>query len=205
MWSELTQADQCKGCPLWGAHSRPCPLLEQVIFSLTFNTQTSLIWFPSWSQMGIRACKQMISGLPTCSWLLIRNKKECWRKHRNYCARGWATCSAHHCVFPLHSRALLQVTWTIGKFVPWAYLTCTYRDFFFCYRSSLHFAKGSLADLPWVVALGFTLPRHGAQGNGERVYSSMPQLHLQAHHPLPCPTASQSPFCSAHTMWAKLW
>lgn len=35
--------------------------------------------------------------------------------------------------------------------------------FFFWYRSSLHFAKGSLADLPLVVALGFTLAGNGAQ------------------------------------------
>lgn len=53
--------DKHKGCLLWGARCSPCPLLKQVIFSQTFNTQTSLIWFLSWSQMGIRACKQMNS------------------------------------------------------------------------------------------------------------------------------------------------
>lgn len=124
LWLQISTRAARVGCS-------PCPLLEQVIFSQTFNTQTSLIWFLSWSQMGIGACKQMLSRAAYLLPAANSKQKEQWGKHRNYYARGWAASSAHHFSFPLHSRALLQVTWTIGKFVLWAYLTCTYRDAFF--------------------------------------------------------------------------
>lgn len=55
--------------------------------------------------------------------------------------------------------------------------------FFFLYWSSLHFATGSLADLPLVVAVGFTLPRNGAKAVVRGLIPSCHSCIPQPTHP----------------------
>lgn len=102
----------------------------------------------------------------------------------------------HHCVFPLHSRALLQVTWAVGKSVLWAYLTCIYRD-------AIFFASDQVCLLINALSLTgkrFPLARDGPKRRTVRGFPHimlwLPQLLL--HQPKPILGRS-------HDEDAKLW
>lgn len=195
--------DKHKGCLLWGARCSPCPLLKQVIFSQTFNTQTSLIWFLSWSQMGIRACKQMNSRAAYLLLAANSKYKGVREKTQELLCPGVSNLFCSSLCVPTAFEGTSPSYLSCRKVCPVSlfdlYLQrCHF--FFFCYWSSLPFDKCSLSDWPLMMAQRFPLARDGPKRRTVRGFPHimlwLPQLLL--HQPKPILGRS-------HDEDAKLW